>query len=637
MPDGSTRAGHDEEARVRRRRHWGCGLLGAALLFAWGCAPAEAPVPTPDPQSERTLSSGRIVGFRDAQGSHVWRGIPYAAPPVGKRRWRAPLPPRQWETPREALVFGPRCPQYASALDQEGEAGVIGDEDCLTLNVYAPPFKPYEWPGRGRRLPVMVWIHGGGNVSGASDFYDGSTLARRHNLIVVTVNYRLGPLGFFRHASLHDGVTYEEESGNFAILDLIRSLHWVRENVASFGGDPENVTIFGESAGARNVLMLLAAPGAQGLFHRAISQSGGTRTASLADGEAVGETPTAGGAPGSAEVLVRLRMAELRMRDEEADLRKVALRQLETLSDAEIASYLRNQPIADLLAAYGSYGSDASGSGLFRMPQLFRDGVVIPETSTPEVFANGAYAQVPVILGSNRDEQKLFLAIEPEHVRWTFGVPSARDPERYDRLASLYSRFWKANGVDTLAAAMRSVQGASVYAYRFDWDEQPSILWADLSQLVGAAHAIEIPFVFGYWDLGPRSDLLFDEGNAPGRIALSDAMLSYWAEFAWKGAPGRGRTSELVPWEAWDPSAPDAGKYIVFDTEQDGGIRMEPAIVSTDALLGELARDPAIGAEERCEIFADWVWSAPHLANRGEALGCGDGRRPAAAATSPTS
>ncbi|MEM7408735.1 MAG: carboxylesterase family protein [Myxococcota bacterium] len=594
------------------------------MATALACAPSEAPLPTADPQTERTLTSGRILGFRDAQGSHVWRGIPFAAPPTGKYRWRAPRSPRSWDTPREMLAFGARCPQYASPLDQVGEIGtVIGDEDCLTLNVFAPPFKPYEWPGRGRRLPVMVWFHGGGNVSGASDFYDGSVLARRHNVIVVTANYRLGPLGFFRHPALRDGATYEEESGNFATLDLIRALHWVQENAANFGGDPENVTIFGESAGARNVLMLLLAPGAQGLFHRAIVQSGGTRTSSLEDAEAAGERPTLGGAPGSQEVLLRLRMAD------GAPDRKAAARQLETLSEVEIATYLGEKTAAELLAAYGDYGESSGRTGLFRQPQNFRDGVVLPEALPIEALAAGAYAQVPIILGSNRDEQKLFLMANPEHVRWTFGVPSARDPERYELLSSLQSRFWKANGVDALASAMRSVQGDSVYAYRFDWDEEPRILWADLGQLVGAAHAIEIPFVFGHWNLGPQSHLLFDDDNAPGRVALSDAMLSYWAEFAWKGAPGRGRTRELPAWDAWDPSAPDAGKYLVLDTETGGGIRMEPAVVTNDALFVDLAQ-ASLDEATRCKIYGDWVWGAPRVADRGAGLGCGSGRKPAA-------
>src|SRR5258705_12243335 len=164
-----------------------------ALLALTSCGQPPAPAPHSDPATRRTIASGEVIGFVGAQGSHVWRGIPSAARPVGALRWRAPQDPPRWQEVREALAFGARCPQYASQLEGTHAPGTVyGSEDCLTLNIWAPPHAPSE------QLPVMFWIHGGGNVQGGSDFYDGAALAVRQSLVVVTVNYRLGPLRWLR-------------------------------------------------------------------------------------------------------------------------------------------------------------------------------------------------------------------------------------------------------------------------------------------------------------------------------------------------------------------------------------------------------------------------------------------------------
>jgi len=581
-------------------------LFAALLVAASSCRTAVPPAPTSDSATQRTLTSGRVIGSIGAHGTHVWRGIPHAAPPTGALRWRAPEPAAPWQGVREALASGARCPQLASRLDSSLEPGTpIGDEDCLTADVWAPP--------GASGLPVMVWIHGGGNVSGGSDFYDGAALAARGNVVVVSVQYRLGPLGWLRHASLREGVSSAEESGNFGVLDLIHALHWVRENAAAFGGDPESVTIFGESAGARNVLMLMLAPAAHGLFHGAVVQSGGARTSGLDEAEDTVDAQTPGDPQSSGELLLRLRIA-----DGAAD-REAARAELAVMVDEEIARYLRAKSAAEIIACYQE---DGEGTGLYRMPQMFRDGVVLPEAEPLEAFSTGDYARVPVILGSNRDEAKLFMFASPDHVRRFLGIPRLRDARAYESEADYRSRFWKATGVDELAAAMRRAQGPAVFAYRFDWDEQPSVLGADLGRMLGAAHFLEVPFVFAHWDVGPSSGLVFDEDNAPGREALSDAMLSYWAEFAWTGAPGRGRGGALPPWPAWDPSRVEADKYHVLDTEQDGGIRTAWQVESGEALLAELGRDAAWDRAGRCALFADFARSAPRLSAHGAALGC---------------
>jgi para-nitrobenzyl esterase len=575
-------------------------LLATALGIA-ACGESPPPAPKADLATSRTTASGEVVGFVGAYGAHVWRGIPYAAAPSGALRWRAPRDPQPWTETHEALAFGARCPQYTSALESTRDLGTVyGSEDCLTLNVFAPPQTGAE------RLPVMFWIHGGGNVQGGSDFYEGGALAMRQRVVVVTMNYRLGPLGWLRHAALREGATYEEASGNFGTLDLIHALRWVRTHIAAFGGNPDSVTIFGESAGARNVVALLQSPPARGLFHGAIVQSGGTRSSGLDEAELSVADPSVRRGPGSHEMVRRVAGGD----------------GLAGKSHAEIAAFLRAQTADAILRAYPETDSEGDHTGFFELPQQFRDGVVLPNVETPAAFAAGDYHRVPVILGTNRDEAKLFMFASSKHVRRFLRIPRLRDAEGYEREARYRSRFWKAYGVDEPAAAMRRVQGPSVFAYRFDWDEQPSVLGADLGQMIGAAHAIEIPFVFHHFDLGPNSKLLFDDDNAPGRVALAEAMQSYWGQFAWTGSPGRGRDGQQPAWGAWDPSQPAAGKYLVFDTAAGGGIRMAHETESTAALLAELARDPAWDEAERCTVLAEWTRDVPSVVAQAQNLGC---------------
>ena len=234
---------------------------------------------TPHPDTQRRVAGGELIGSREANGTHAWRGIRFAQPPIGALRWRAPRPVAPWDGVLHALEHGPMAPQYAGLLapvSAKLHGRIVGDEDCLSLNIFAPAWAPGAVPTEGQRRPVMVWIHGGGNAVGTSASYDAARNYAAHDgMVVVTVNYRLGVLGWFCHPALHeaDAATTEERSGNFGTLDLIAALRWVRDNIDAFGGDPGCVTIFGESAGGQNVLTLLASPLAAGLFQRAIAQS----------------------------------------------------------------------------------------------------------------------------------------------------------------------------------------------------------------------------------------------------------------------------------------------------------------------------------------------------------------------------
>jgi para-nitrobenzyl esterase len=591
-------------------------LLGT-LVVAAGCAgkPAASPDPVADARSLRMPPAGPVVGFVGAYGAHEWRGIPYAQPPVGALRWRAPQPMPAWTAPRQSLAFGEMCSQFSTNLgDTSVEPGTpIGSEDCLTLNLYAPVFETGTLPQDGQRLPVMVWIHGGGNTIGSSAFYDGGHLAARENVVVVTLNYRLGPFGWFRHPALAQGASDEDRSGNYGTLDLIQGLRWVRDNVAAFGGDPGNVTVFGESAGGRNVVALLLSPPARGLFQRAIVQSGGLRSNTVAEGEAYADDPEPGHAASSREIALKLFAAD-------ADDRDAARDQVNALGDAEIARRLRASGAAELLRAYGD-----TRLGMIDLPQVFRDGVVLPSEPFPDLFAKpDAVAPVPIVLGTNKDEQKLFLFFDDKHVRRWFGVlPQLRDRDRFLLTAEYESRSWKATGADQPAMALARNGRKDVFVYRFDWDEEPSLLWVELGEALGAAHSFEIPFVFGHWDLGTQSNLLFDEDNQAGREALSSAMMSYWGEFARRGAPGGGGRGDLPFWTAWD-AGDDADKFVVLDTPAGGGIRMARDAVTDASLLAELKGDARFrDAASRCQVLADWVEWSPFLGESDySAAGC---------------
>ena len=595
--------------RVCAVRSGGSIAFLLALALGWvvglaGCAERVAP-PEPAPGSPREIAQGPIVGSVGAYGSHVWRGLPYAAPPVGPLRWRAPAPPEGWSTTREALESGAFCPQFASRFGgvpgEEGE--VLGDEDCLTLDVYAAQRAPDEVPRGDDRVPVLFWIHGGGNVIGHKGFYDGGNLAQTHDVVVVAINYRIGPLGWFRHAALREGATSDEDrSGNYGTLDMIRALEWVQQNIGAFGGDPGNVTIFGESAGARDVFSLLVSPRARGLFHRAIAQSGGTYLSESLEAEAEAFVED-GGAPGSSsEALVALVRA-----DEPGATRSAARARVESMSNAEIEAFLRSRTPAQLLSIYATEESE----GLIDLPQLFRDGVVLPDEPAIDRFADPAkWNVVPVMVGTNRDENKLFMYASPRWVTQRLGfLPRLRDRDAFEVEARYRALMWKASGSDEPATAMRTSSDA-VYSYRFDWDEEPTILGADLAVMLGASHGFEIPFVFGHFDLGEAGNIVFTDDNLPGREELAGTMMSYWVRFATAGDPGRGVDGSLPEWSAWSLE-PRGDKFMILETTAGGGLRMSAESVTSEAVVAAATRDPFLAErEDRCEILTRIVgWS----------------------------
>lgn len=563
-------------------------IIGLLVVVGANLFIADQPEPPPPVTADRTTirdtTSGTVVGFRDREGARSWQGIAFAKPPVGDLRWRAPEPPEPARDIVEALAPGNVCPQFASQLTgaDSGTSGrVSGDEDCLYLNIWSPP--------NAVGLPVMLWIHGGGNTIGHGGSYNGSALAAQRDVVVVTINYRLGLFGWFTHPALATGDALQD-SGNYGTLDVIRALEWVQENIDQFGGNPSNVTVFGESAGAVDTLAMMASPLAEGLFHRAIVQSGGFSPQTM---RAAQNFEAEGGHPFSAREVV----AKLLVSDKRAANHQSAMDLQARMSPRDLRAYLYNKPFEQFFRIF-----ETGGFGMINVPNLFSDGHVIPAMTTQEIFSNiENHNAVPVILGTNRDESALFMVQDPRYTEnWLGFLPRLKDEETYLRIVKYTSKAWKVRGVDSLATYMTQAGNPNVFAYRFDWDEEPSQGGFDLSKALGAAHGLEIGFAFGDFEGGMGLSYLYphDEGQA----ALSRSMTSYWTEFAYRGDPAQGRDRSEVAWQRWGSNG---ATTLILDTPADQGIFMDNEIVTVASLKAELAADTGFNdLAAQCGVYA---------------------------------
>ena len=398
---------------------------------------------------------------------------------------------------------------------------------------------------------------------------------------------------------LRTGLSGDEksDSGNFGTLDMIKALEWVNDNILAFGGDPDNVTIAGESAGAYNVLSLLISPLSTGLFHKAIMQSGAQYTNSVAQGEAHAN-----------DVIIQLMINDGTAEDEtEAQII------LSTWTDGQIEAYLRGKTAQQLLEAY-----TPSSSNMIEFSKLFTDGTVLPSNGL-DTLDDGTYPnKVPVILGSNLEELKVFLRYHsyfaPKFDDGSFwSNPDAQDLYR----ASSYfgSDFWKVNGVDEIARKLKShVDQPDVYAYRFDWGSGPEVgasapWW--YNQMLGACHTLDIPFFFGN-ETGGLADVIFNEDNRPGREALSTAMMAYLANFARTGNPN---DIGLPVWNPWS-NVEGEDKHIILDVDDDTQVPILPMStveLTKPGVESDMAGDPL--CEEIQNIFENWFfflsWNVP--------------------------
>ncbi len=539
-------------------------VLGAGLaLLMQGCGGSTDP-------AGRITSFGQVQGSDDAATStYSWKGIPFAKPPVGALRWKAPVDPAPWNATLDATRFGQACLQngriYGPGSNNTYDSTIattlntpVGGEDCLTLNIWRPA-------GDASNLPVIFFVYGGSDISGytADPVYNGAALAKAANAVVVTANYRVGVLGFLNLAQLKTGASAAEDSGNFALLDIIQALKFVKTNIAAFGGDPGNVTLMGQSAGAINAWALVASPLAAGLFHKAIPLSGGISLATnLPAGTLATLNPASAYATQGNALLVKLLIADGKATDTATAQAYVA-----TQSSAQIADYLRAKDAGAILTTVLTGNLGGSGP--------IPDGTLIP-TDPIAAIAAGNYNKVPVLAGNTADEGKLFapfltlLGGPPgfkisDAARFTMManfnpdapttlteadildpayVPSNTPVTGWTAKATQLSSIFMIPSRDNVLNTLKARQ-SNVWYYQFSWAQEP----APWNTIYGAAHAFDLPFIFGNFGPSLFSNAANSSANKTGRLALSAAMMASIGAFARNGDPNNAALG--VTWPAW--------------------------------------------------------------------------------------
>ena len=497
------------------------GIFIVCILIAGGCA-ERSPQAVLTPIEDRVSVTGGIVKGITIDGDlRRYQAIPYAAAPVGKLRWAPPAPPEPWVGVLAADRAGPACMQ-PEGLGGEfyGESDVEMDEDCLLLNVWTRAEHQED------SLPVMVWVHGGGLLTGQGAAYPGDLLTSK-GVVLVTVNYRLGRFGFFAHPELTEEHP-NKVSGNQGLRDQIASLKWVRDNIARFGGDPQNVTIFGESAGSLSMSLLQASPLARGLFHKVIGESGGAFQPMTYRDQVKSYSPMHSEAIG-----------EKFGRALSKNKKNISLREMRAYSQDELMEAFSSDPI------FGDYNHLA-----------IVDGEVIPE-EVATIFAKGLQSDVPVMIGSNSDEGTAFIPI----FQTLFGqgvegfrkfvessslsgvasdkiaeeYPSDNDEQAEDSWARLMADEVFTYPMRAWARSMENVE-SEAYLYWFTW--VPPV---EDRQKLGSFHAAELGYVFGNLEL-------FGAKPAEADRQFSDLMASIWTQFAKTGNPNG---PDLPEWQSY--------------------------------------------------------------------------------------
>ena len=484
-------------------------LLVLVLVLA-GCGPSAPPVAAPGP-TVVTTSAGPVRGTREA-GFRLFQGVPYAAAP----RWQSPVAPVAWTAVRDATGPGPRCVQNVRI---DPDYGLPTSEDCLNLTIWTPDGATPHTP-----RPVMVWIHGGGFLNGSSDIYNARSLATRGDIVIVTINYRLGALGFLAHPALAGP---DQDPGNYGLADQQAALRWVRANIAGFGGDPDKVTIAGESAGAMSVCNHLVAPESAGLFRAAIMQSGPCQAqVDLAAGERI-----------SVDYAAKLGCAAA------SNARKCLI--------ALPADRLRDGPTYFRIGRTNLLSGPLTGTRLLPV-------------APPSVASRAPTARVPVLIGSTADEFTLFVALAylREHriaaystlLHEAFGTQAAAVAahyplSRYDGSAGLAYAAAVTDGVFACpvdAMAVDLAHRAPVYAYEFNDRHAPvPEPLRHTPFAAGAGHALELRYLFQMGGAPPLT---------PQQQQLSDQMVAYWSRFVTTGAP---QVADLPEWPNLDPDRPE--------------------------------------------------------------------------------
>tara|TARA_B100000900_G_C20569610_1_gene712674 strand:+ start:94 stop:1872 length:1779 start_codon:yes stop_codon:yes gene_type:complete len=529
-----------------------------------------------------TISSGTINASKH-RNIFIYEDIPYAKPPVGILRWKAPreMLSNELILPREDNFCIQRPSNLGGAV---GEKSFVGNEDCLYLDVFTPTLKTNE------KLPVMFWIHGGGNTSGLKDLYDFSKMVKKHNVIVVRVNYRLGPFGWFTHPAIQSFQEGEDKSSNFGTLDLIMALKWIKKNIAILGGDPNNVTIFGESAGGHNVLSLLASKKAKGLFNKAISMSGYTTSISVQDAF----------------------KPEIESSTSNYSSNMVVKKLLEQYDINSFSGDSLNKKTRDMLLSLSSenfFQIYLDRKSYEEIPLTTADGVVIPKVGLSTALSMNEYVNnVPTIAGSNRDEVKLWLAtaryfvdLEYSFIGSILRIPKVKlnNDASFEAFNYYRSSAWKIRGVENPLRSLYKAGNKNLYAYRYDWDDHRRLVVADFKKLIGAAHATEIPLLTGNSDLVggyPLSDLIYPPSFS--KRYTSKNMMQYWTNFAKTGSPGKSTNSVL-----WEPYSFQDGRSNFLILDKKKYLKMESEKLTFKSLIAQLAKDSRVNELEKCVIL----------------------------------
>lgn len=537
-----------------------CGILAA-------CGGGSDPGP-----EVRTTLYGTVVGVNDSNGTgtYSWKGVPFAKAPVGALRWKTPVEPDAWSQHMLTQKFGNACIQngrvYGPGANNTYDATIgttlntpVGSEDCLTLNIWRPA-------SDAKDLPVILYLYGGSNISGytADPVYDGANLAKTANAIVVTANYRVGVFGFFNLAQLKTGANTSDDSGNYALLDAIQALKFIQKNIGNFGGNKDNVTLMGQSAGAINVWALLTTPQSAGLFHRAVPLSGGISLASnLPTGTLPTLNPASAYAAQGTSLLYNLLIADGKATDTASAQAYVA-----TQTNAQIADYMRSKDAKTILTTVLAKGLNSSGP--------IPDGTVLP-TDPIAAIASGNYRKVPILAGNTAEEGKLFQSLFPllpgrkpgflisDATRFAMMMNYKPDaaptvtlselidasylpPETpgtgYNPTAAFFANNFFYPSRDNVLNTLKTQQ-QNVWYYQFNWAQEP----APWNTIYGAAHAFDLPFIFRNFGPSLFAGVTNSKANEAGRLALSDAMMSTIATFAKNGDPNNAALG--VTWQPW--------------------------------------------------------------------------------------
>ena len=513
--------------------------------------------------------SGNYLGI-EATDLYVFKGVPYAEPPVGALRWRAPRDVDYLDAIIDATEFKNECVQPKDNSSIFNRNLSTGDEDCLYLNIYVPKNQNSL---NKNKFPVMYWIHGGSNIWGAGSDYDFSNLATSQQVIVITINYRLGLFGWFASPFFAETAEGLDKSYNFGHLDIIKGLEWVNQNISSFGGDKNNVTIFGESAGGSNTLTMIASPLAEGLFHKAISQSGYVSSYSAEYAESISELSS----------------------------KNIFAENIKYLTDSnEIVDYLQGLTQTEV---YEKYIATAEKYVYPITPITIRDGIVIPNEGVYKALEKTDPSLV-VVAGTNKDEMNYWFVNSEYFYDTSFEIRrTLKRSEANLRSWNKYrSAIWRYKGAEEPLRRM-SKSNDNLYSYRLDWDEEDEGIFGDYSLFVGAAHGIDIPFIANSFDMEQIpwyiKNILFPESTAEGRDALSALMMRYWGNIAKYGDP-----NVFVP-QKWEKFTASDNQMIILDNPQDPNFGMVTNPVMPKTLLKEIESDSALEIEERCLI--GWI------------------------------